>query len=436
MNYDINYEDPKFKNVESEKQAALTESKNAYDNMINQSDKYYQDQINASKEWANKQQEIQQANTDFTIEQINQQKDQAKKDYTKEQAGAYVDWQKQSDQYGANAEAQAAQGLGNTGYSESSQVSMYNTYQNRVATARESFNKAVLNYDNSIKEAQLANNSKLAEIAYNALQTQLELSLQGFQYKNNLILEQMNKKQEIDNTYYSRYQDVLQQMNTENTMKEQIRQYEKNYAEQVRQFNQNMAQQEKEYQEGIRQFNTQMEYYRQKDAQEYAYKIKQLEEQKRQFEQEYKLKQQQMAQSQAQWEKEYALAKQKAYSSSGSASISRGGSGGSSSVSKSSTSQVNTQYYSGSLNPDVKNGTFNTTDNNGVRYQPNNVGGSKLSKTGLTISNNGVTQNVWQAKNGNYYYWEGRENKYKSIPANTVKGLLTLKNASRGGGSR
>ena len=300
MNYDINYDDPKFKNVESQKQAALTENNNTYDNMINQSDKYYQDQINAVKDYGKQQQEIQQANTDFAIEQINQQKDQSAKDYKKEQSGAYVDWQKQSNQYGANAEQQAAQGLNNTGYSESSQVSMYNTYQNRVATARESFNKAILNYDNAIKDAQLQNNSKLAEIAFNTLQTQLELNLQGFQYKNQLILDKVAQNRSIDSEYYSRYQDVLKQMNTENTMKEQIRQY-----------NQNFTQQEKEYQEGIRQFNTQMEYYKQKDAKEYAYKIKQLEEQKRQFEQEYKLKKKQMEQSQAQWQAEYNLAKKK-----------------------------------------------------------------------------------------------------------------------------
>ena len=170
--YDINYEDPKFQQVEADKNVAMNEMNNTYDNMISQSDKYYQDQINATKDFANTQQQLQQQNTDFAIEQVEQQKAQAEKDYTKEQSGAYVDWQKQSNQYGATAEAQAAQGLNNTGYSESSQVSMYNTYQNRVATARESYNKAVLNYDNAIKDAQLQNNSKLAEIAFQALQTQ------------------------------------------------------------------------------------------------------------------------------------------------------------------------------------------------------------------------------------------------------------------------
>lgn len=372
-NYSINYEDEKFQTVEAEKQAALNEMNNTYNEMISQSDKYYQDQINATKDYASQQQQMQQENTDFTISKIEQDKAQAEKDYTKEQAGAYVDWQKQSNQYGANAEQMAANGLQNSGYSESSQVSMYNTYQNRVAIARESFNKAVLNYDNSIKEAQLQNNAALAEISFKALQTQLELSLQGFQYKNSLLLEQMNKKQEIDNTYYGRYQDVLQQMNQENAMAEQIRQYNESLAEQKRQYNQSYQLQLKEYNEGIRQFNTQMKmeekkykedirqfdtqiaYYKEKDAKEYALKIKQLEQEKKQYEKEYALKQQQMqqaqaqfdkeyelkqkqmAQSQSQWEKEYALAKSKA-SSSGSS----GSSGGSATIKKSSgSSSVN-----------------------------------------------------------------------------------------------
>ena len=254
-NYDINYDDERFTKVESDKQAALTEVEKTYGGMISESDKYYQAQIDASKQWADTQSKLQQDRTDFAIEQINQQKDQAKKDYTKEQSGAYVDWQKQSNQYGANAEKMASQGMLGTGYSESSQVSMYNTYQNRVATAREAYTKAILNYDNAIKDAQLQNNSALAEIAYQSLQTQLELSLEGFQYKNSLIEQQSNKKMEVENNYYNRYQDVLAQINQENAFNEQIRQYEQDYAEGVRQFNEELALQRERLAEEQRQFN-------------------------------------------------------------------------------------------------------------------------------------------------------------------------------------
>lgn len=224
-NYSIDYNDPRFGNVQADKNQALTDLEQTYAGMIGNTDQFYNAQIQASKDWADKQAQIQQQQTDFAIEQINQQKEQAQKDYLKEQSGAYVDWQKQSNQYGTNAEQMASAGMTNTGFAESSQVGMYNAYQNRVAMARESYNKAVLNYNNAIKDAQLQNNAALAELAYQALQQQLELSLAGFQYKNQLILEQANKKTEIDNIYYNRYQDVLDQINHENAVKEDIRQY-------------------------------------------------------------------------------------------------------------------------------------------------------------------------------------------------------------------
>lgn len=238
MSYDINYQDERFQQVESDKKAALSELNKTYDGMVKESDKYYQAQVDASKQWQQTQTKLQQEQTDFAIDQIEQQKQQAKKDYTKEQSGAYTDWQKQSNPYGANAEAQAAQGMQNTGYSESSQVSMYTAYQNRVATAREVYNKAILNYNNSITQARLQNNAALAEIAHQALQAQLELALQGFQYKNTLILEKANRKTELDQMYHSRWQDVLSQMNTENALAEQVRQFNAQLAEEQRQFNQ------------------------------------------------------------------------------------------------------------------------------------------------------------------------------------------------------
>lgn len=62
--------------------------------------------------------------------------------------------------------------------------------------------------------------------------------------------------------------------------------------------------------------------------------------------------------------------------------------------------------YTGSINPDVKNGTWS----NG--YQPNNINGEKLSKTGITDVVNGVTQNVWQTPDGTKWIWDGTQNKY------------------------
>ena len=170
----INYNDERFKAVEAEKNQQISQTTNTYNEMIDKSEGFYQQQIDATKQWGDKQAEIQQANTDFAIEKVNQAKEQAEKDYTREQKGAYTDYQKGTDQYGVNAEQQATQGLQGSGYSESTRTNMYNTYQNRYMAARESYNKAILNYDNSIKEAQLANNAALATLAYETLQKQFQ----------------------------------------------------------------------------------------------------------------------------------------------------------------------------------------------------------------------------------------------------------------------
>lgn len=238
----VDYNDERFQQVEAEEKKAKKEYGKLIDGMVSNSDQYYDALINNSKEWAETQSQLQQEKTDFAIEKIEQQKDQTKQDYTKEQSGAYVDWQKQSNAYGANAEQQATLGMTNTGYAESSQVQMYTAYQNRVATARESYNRAILNYNNAIHEARLQNNSILAEIAYNALQQQLELSLQGFQYKNELLLRKADKSLEIDQMYYQRYQDVLNQINHENSMAEQVRQFNASLALEREQFQWQKAQ--------------------------------------------------------------------------------------------------------------------------------------------------------------------------------------------------
>lgn len=234
---EINYEDERFQTVETEKKETLNQVEQTYGQMAADSERFYEEQIQNSKDWAEEQTRLQQEQTDFAIEQIEQQKEAAQKDYTKEQSGAFVDWKKQSNQYGADAEQKAAMGMAGTGYSESSQVSMYNTYQNRVATAREVFSQAQLNYNNSIKEAMLQNDAVLAEIAAQALAEQEELALQGFQYKNQLLLEMEGQKRTVENSFYGRYMDVVSQINQENALAEEIRQFNESMAEEQRQFN-------------------------------------------------------------------------------------------------------------------------------------------------------------------------------------------------------
>jgi hypothetical protein len=218
---------------------------------------------------------------------------------------------------------------------------MYTNYQNRMVAAREVFSQAKLNYDNSIKEAKLQNNSVLAEIAFQTLQTTLQLGLDNAMYNNQLILDKANQKIELENAYWQRSQDVLNQINTENALAENVRQYEKNYElqikefnEQVRQYEQSYKQQVKEFEEGIRQFNEEIARLKKQDAFENKVKIQQLElakqelaESKRQADLDYKLKQEQLAEEKRQYDKTYALQK-KQYAASSKSSGSSGGGGG------------------------------------------------------------------------------------------------------------
>lgn len=62
--------------------------------------------------------------------------------------------------------------------------------------------------------------------------------------------------------------------------------------------------------------------------------------------------------------------------------------------------------YTGTTNGDVENGTFS----NG--YQPDNINGQKLTKSGITDVVNGVTQNVWKTPDGKLWIWDGTKNEY------------------------
>lgn len=246
--YDNIEKDSRLTDVKAEEKAKLNETDVQYGNMISQADKYYEDAKNTigvqdengnwnEGSWADIQTDLQNQKTEFAIEEINQQKAQAKKDYIKEQSGAYVDWQKQSDPYGVNAERMAAQGFAGSGYSESAQVSMYNTYQNRVAAARESYNLVIQNYNNAITEARIANSSVLAEIALQAMEKGLQLTLEGMQYHNQLLSEQADRKLAITQLYHNKWKDTLDQINTEIAYNEKVREFNESLKWEKEQFN-------------------------------------------------------------------------------------------------------------------------------------------------------------------------------------------------------
>lgn len=257
----VNYDDDRFQQVENEKQEQLNQYNQTYDNLMAEREDFTNQQQGLVDQWQQTQNENLDKQFQFQQDLINQQKTETEKAYEKEAKSAYTDYQKEIDRYGVSREQQVANGLNNSGYSESSNVSMYNTYQNRLTTAKDNMDKAYLEFDNAIREAQLTNDVTKAENALTALQQKLQISLEGFNYKDTATQNKLNWQQQINSDYYNHYQNVLDQIN-----------YENEQAEAIRQYNEQMALQRE-----------QLEYQKEQD------RI-----------------------AQQQWEKEYALAKQQA----------------------------------------------------------------------------------------------------------------------------
>lgn len=218
----VNTADQRLSDILNQKNQFMNEAQSNYDRAYGESRDKYNELIQAAKDYGQQQADIQQQKTDQTIAEIEQNKQKTERDYLKEQRGAYSDYARQTNEYGTNAEQMAAAGLTGSGYQETSRVSMYNAYQNRIATARQSFNDATVAYDNQITQAQIANSAALAEIAYNALQTQLNLSIQSIQYGNELLNNLLQQKVNIGTSYDQLWQSMYNTLLNESQFNEQM----------------------------------------------------------------------------------------------------------------------------------------------------------------------------------------------------------------------
>ena len=407
--------------IEAEMNQELANVGTTYSGLKENADTFYEGQKTEAELWGAKQQALQQQRTDLAIEQINQQKEQSAKDYAKEQSGAYTDWQKESNKYGANAEKMAAGGLAGSGYSESARVQMYNTYQNRVAAAREAYNMATLNYNNAIKDAQLQNSSALAQIAYDTYQQQLALTMQAFQFENELVLAEASKRLEIQSMYHGQYMDALTQQNWQ-TEYDRVLELDKSEADRWQaEYDLKAAAQDAE---AVRW------------KKEYDLKVAAQDLEKEQFDFLY-------GGAEIGEPGETITPEEAEEIENAGAEAARKGIANRVNpvMSRTTTKQdianmypsdpnkeypnmeVTTNYYRGPLNEDAhKYGTFD----NG--YQPKGIGDiGEVKKTDMTIEvrtkniygpNAGkatkVTQSVWETPDGRLWYWDGVNNKYEN----------------------
>ncbi len=216
--------------IEQEKQKALQDSDNLYSNLQEQNQNLY----NQQKEYADEQERLQNEALDkqlsFREGQIEKQKENAKESKHQEEIKAKNDYTGYTNQYGAEAENLASRGLLNSGVSETMKLGAYNTYQNRLANANKTMQDAITEYDNAMNEARVNYDTKKAENALEKLKLMLSYAKSYYDTNATLGQNQLQNNQNLKSEYNNQY----------NTVKNQI-QNEKELAEKIRQYNENMA---------------------------------------------------------------------------------------------------------------------------------------------------------------------------------------------------
>ncbi len=247
-NQNIQKTQTELTNAETERNNLINDYNTNYDKRLSGYDNLLKDRENYINNWAETQKENQQKQTDYNISLINQNKEDAQKNAEKETKDAYVDYMKQTNEYGGAAETLASKGLATQGYSESSRVGMYNTYQNRVATTNAALTKANTEFNNQISQALINNDIQLAEIALNQMQESYKLALEGFEYKDTMYNNRINYINDINNNYFTRKSSLQDRIDNYNSQINNITQIQSELEE-------NRAKRQQEHDEWLAEFN-------------------------------------------------------------------------------------------------------------------------------------------------------------------------------------
>lgn len=219
----------------------LNKVSNEYSDMINSQISGYNNLMEQQQRAIEQNQEnlTNQQKAQFNYQQniINQNREKADEQRDQEAKSAYVDYMRNSSDVGQTARTFARSGLLGQGYAESTVAQMYNTYQNRVATANKALQDAYTEYDNQMQQAQMNNDSTLAQIALDSMNQKLQIALQGFEYKSTLEQQRATYLQNLNNTYYARNEALEDRISNYYSQLNNINQYQSNLAEQQRQAN-------------------------------------------------------------------------------------------------------------------------------------------------------------------------------------------------------
>lgn len=253
-------------------------------------DKLTKQQSTMLDESLKQQQDIVNKQTQMNVDALERNKAEVDEQATKTNQGLYSEYKKASNPYGVNAEATYAKGLGNSGYAETTQTNLYNTYQKNVTDTVNNAQKLKADFDFQISQARQNGDITLAQNALQIYMQKMELLTQEYELRN-------NREQYL----YQKEQDALQQSNWE---KEYAYQQERD-AISDSQWQQSFDYNKSRDEVSDSQWQQSFDYTKSRDAvsdQQYAEQMAYQRERD--------------AVADSQWAKEYALSRSKASSSS------------------------------------------------------------------------------------------------------------------------
>ena len=164
------------------------------------------------------QQDITNKQTALNVAELERNKQEIDKDVDKTNKALYAEYRKATNPYGQNAENLASQGLANSGYAETTQTNLFNTYQKNVTDTLNNARTLKSDFDFQISKARQTGDITLAQNALAIYNQKMQLLTQEYELRN-------NREQFL----YQKDQDKLAQSNWEKEYAMQQNQWQQTF---------------------------------------------------------------------------------------------------------------------------------------------------------------------------------------------------------------
>ena len=192
------------------------------DSLVNQQNSLLQQQEQKQNDLINQQ-------TQMQVDELNREKEKLDKETSKTTQGLYSSYQKQANQYGAGMEQLAMQGLGNSGYAETTRTSLYNAYQKSVTDTLNNANDLKADYDFKIQQARQNGSIQQAQSALELYAQKIQLLTQNYQLRQEReqYLYQQKRDEISDKQWQKSFDEQARQNEIENEWKQKQYDYQK-----------------------------------------------------------------------------------------------------------------------------------------------------------------------------------------------------------------